>query len=75
MRTAFMKPLALSVLFSSLCFAQYVPADVGQQPAGGGVRILPEQFLRGFDPVTVYFPTDQVGERRPTPTTARSGSS
>lgn len=38
----------------------YQPADLGQRPAGGGVRILPESFLRGFDPVTVYFPADQV---------------
>ncbi len=58
-----MKPLASLVVVSSLCFAQYVPADLGQQPAGAGVRILPEQFLRGFDPVTVYFPSDQVGEK------------
>ncbi|MDY7233218.1 alpha-2-macroglobulin [Hyalangium rubrum] len=38
----------------------YRPADESQRPQGGQARILPEQFLRGFDPVTVYF-SDNVG--------------
>ncbi len=59
-----MKRIALLALVASLAQAQsYVPADRGQPPTGGGTRILPEQFLRGFDPVTVYFPSDQVEER------------
>jgi uncharacterized protein YfaS (alpha-2-macroglobulin family) len=53
---------ALLVLLAALpAVAQdYRPADESQRPQGGEVRILPEQFLRGFDPVTVYFP-DNVG--------------
>lgn len=48
------------VLVSALAVAQpYQPADQGQRPLGS-TRLLPEQFLRGFDPVTVYFATDQV---------------
>lgn len=49
------------LLVSAAAFAQqqYVPADLGQRPAGG-LKVLPEQFLRGFDPVTVYFTDDQV---------------
>ena len=39
--------------------AEYVPGDLGQRPAGG-LKVLPEQFLRGFDPITVYFTEDQV---------------
>jgi hypothetical protein len=39
---------------------EYRPADESQRPEGGGVKILPDQFLRGFDPVTVYFP-DNAG--------------
>jgi hypothetical protein len=51
---AFMLPVA------ALAFAQpYQPADQGQHPPGA-TRILPDQFLRGYDPVTVYFPADQV---------------
>ena len=41
----------------------YRPADVGQQPAGRGVTLLPESFLRGYDPVTAYFPSPQVGPK------------
>lgn len=53
--------IAALFLFSSTALAQqYIPADLGQQPAGSGARILPEQFLRGFDPITVYFSSDQV---------------
>ncbi|MFT3841663.1 MAG: alpha-2-macroglobulin family protein [Myxococcaceae bacterium] len=42
---------------------QYTPADVGQRPTGGGVKVLPETFLRGYDPVTAYFPDDQVATK------------
>ncbi|MBI3181215.1 MAG: hypothetical protein HYZ28_03630 [Myxococcales bacterium] len=53
--------LAAACLLAAAARAQeYVPADREQRPAGDSVRILPEQFLRGFDPVTVYFP-DNVG--------------
>ncbi len=49
------------LLVSSGALAQtYAPADLGQAPAGSGARILPEQFLRGYDPITVYFGSDQV---------------
>ncbi|MBS1151777.1 MAG: alpha-2-macroglobulin domain protein, partial [Myxococcaceae bacterium] len=63
---------ALSTLIASLTFllfsvtasAQtYAPADLGQHPVGGGVKILPEDFLRGYDPVTVYFPDDVVAAK------------
>ena len=40
--------------------AAYEPADRGMRPAAGSTRILPEQFLRGFDPITVYF-TENTG--------------
>ncbi|MFO0593992.1 MAG: alpha-2-macroglobulin family protein [Myxococcaceae bacterium] len=49
------------MLVGSAAFAQYKPADQGQRPGNGG--ILPEQFLRGFDPITVYFGSDQVGDK------------
>jgi uncharacterized protein YfaS (alpha-2-macroglobulin family) len=41
----------------------YVPGDQGQAPASP--RILPDQFLRGFDPVTVYFGDDAGKARGP----------
>lgn len=44
---------------------EYQPADVGQRPRGGGTRVLPESFLRGYDPVTVYFDGDQVNAKGP----------
>ncbi len=54
-----------SLLVASVVLAAppppYQPADLGQRPQGGGVRMLPETFLRGYDPVTVYFADDQVG--------------
>ncbi len=46
-------------LISGLAHAQYRPADQGQRPAN--TSVLPEQFLRGFDPISVYFGSDQVG--------------
>ncbi|MBN2359742.1 MAG: hypothetical protein JXR83_09835 [Deltaproteobacteria bacterium] len=33
----------------------YRPGDEGQAPARRGLIILPEKFLRGYDPITVYF--------------------
>ena len=56
-----LSPFFLCLLLPLLAQAQdYQPADLGQRPAGGGIKVLPETFLRGFDPVTVYFPSDQV---------------
>ena len=54
-----------SVLFADAVRAEddYAPADHGQAPRGSGVRLLPEQFLRGYDPVTAYFSSDQVDAR------------
>lgn len=37
----------------------YRPGDEGIHPAGA-TRVLPDSFLRGFDPVTVFFAGDQV---------------
>ncbi len=54
------------LLLCAVCFSlsasagESRPADLGQRPQAGGTTILPEQFLRGYDPVTVYFPSDQV---------------
>jgi uncharacterized protein YfaS (alpha-2-macroglobulin family) len=54
-------PLLLALVALG-ALAQYRPADQGQRPAGPGTSVLPETFLRGFDPITVYFPGDQVAE-------------
>ena len=43
----------------------YQPADAGQRPKAGGVQLLPETFLRGFDPVTVFFEADAGPGRGP----------
>ncbi|MBI5494335.1 MAG: hypothetical protein HY904_04860 [Deltaproteobacteria bacterium] len=52
--------VAAPFIFALTAHAQdYRPADQGQRPAGG-TQVLPEQFLRGFDPITVYF-SDNVG--------------
>src|SRR5690242_1293187 len=51
--------LALLLNGADAATEQYVPGDLGQRPAGG-LKLLPEQFLRGYDPVTVYFAEDQV---------------
>jgi hypothetical protein len=53
--------LAAASLFALSALAQYQPADQGQRAQGQ--QILPEQFLRGFDPITVYFGSDQVGDK------------
>lgn len=51
--------LSLLLLLTAPASAQsYRPADASQRPEAGGVNILPDAFLRGFDPVTVYFPSD-----------------
>ena len=41
----------------------YKPADEGQRPRKEGV--LPNQFLRGFDPITVYFSGNEGPGRGP----------
>jgi uncharacterized protein YfaS (alpha-2-macroglobulin family) len=43
----------------------YAAADDGQRPATRGTQLLPEQFLRGFDPITVYFDGDTGPGRGP----------
>jgi uncharacterized protein YfaS (alpha-2-macroglobulin family) len=57
--------VVLLLLAAPLARAQYVAGDDGQRPAGSGTRVLPETFLRGFDPVTVYFDGDQVAAKGP----------
>ena len=51
----------VATLGAAVALAQYQPADQGQRPQGGGLKVLPESFLRGYDPVTVYFSSDVVG--------------
>ena len=49
-----------SLLFTPLVLSQdYRAADEGQRPVGSATVIMPEKFLRGFDPVTVYFSSNQ----------------
>lgn len=55
--------LLLPPLSGTAAAQPYLSADVGQRPVGGGVKLLPETFLRGYDPVTVYFPDAQVGPK------------
>ena len=63
-RAVFSRTLLLACLAAGTSlYAQYRPADEGQKPALA--RLLPEQFLRGFDPVTVYFSTPQGGKKGP----------
>ncbi|HSA23749.1 MAG TPA: MG2 domain-containing protein, partial [Myxococcota bacterium] len=45
--------------------APYQPGDLGQRPQARGVSVLPERYLRGFDPITVYFPDDRGPGRGP----------
>ena len=61
------RALALLALLAAFPGAaqDYRPADESQRPEGGSVRILPEQFLRGFDPVTVYFSDNEGPGKRP----------
>ncbi|HEY4219784.1 MAG TPA: hypothetical protein VGO62_00545, partial [Myxococcota bacterium] len=44
----------------------YTAGDEHQRPASSKTEILPERFLRGFDPVTVYF-VDNVGPQAHAP--------
>ena len=53
----------LCLLLAMPAVAQYQPADLGQRPAGSTARLLPEQFLRGYDPVTLSYGSDQVNEK------------
>jgi hypothetical protein len=55
--------LATLLLGTSAPAQDYTPADLGQRPLSPGATILPDQFLRGFDPVTLYLP-DNVGPGR-----------
>src|SRR5436305_10521458 len=57
--------LAVGLIALSARGQEYEPGDKGQAPRGNGVRILPEQFLRGYDPVTAYFAADQINARGP----------
>ena len=65
--SVFPRATALLVLLAIFPAAAqgYRPADESQRPEGGSSRILPEQFLRGFDPVTVYFPDNEGPGKRP----------
>lgn len=55
-----------SLLFTPLALSQdYRAADEGQRPAGSGTVILPEKFLRGFDPVTAYFSSNPGPGKQP----------
>jgi len=59
-----MKAIVSSVFACTLALSvsglarDYRPADEHQRPASGATTILPEKFLRGFDPITVYFTGD-----------------
>lgn len=61
-----MKAITSAIIVTTLAFslsglaAGYRPADEHQRPAAGTTTILPEKFLRGYDPVTVYFKKDQA---------------
>ncbi len=65
----FVSPRATALLALLAAFPvaaqDYRPADESQRPEGGSTRILPEQFLRGFDPVTVYFSGNEGPGKRP----------
>ena len=67
MKSVFPSAAALLALLAVLPAAaqDYRPADESQRPEGGSVRILPEQFLRGFDPVTVYFSGNEGPGKKP----------
>ncbi len=41
----------------------YVPGDRGERPKNE--RLLPDEFLRGYDPITVYFQSDRGPARGP----------
>jgi alpha-2-macroglobulin len=46
------------LLLSQISVAPYTPGDVGQRSLA--TQLLPEQFLRGFDPITLSYSNDQV---------------
>ncbi len=49
-------PLLLAVAVGAVAAETiYTAADEHQRPASDKTEILPERFLRGYDPVTVYF--------------------
>ena len=48
----------------------YTPADDGQRRVGG-TQVLPEKFLRGYDPVTVYFSSNTGPSKGPADDGAR----
>jgi alpha-2-macroglobulin len=57
-------PAALVVAVGAVAAEQiYVTADERERPASTKNEILPERFLRGYDPITVYF-TENVGPGR-----------
>lgn len=60
-----MTSFRLLLLVPSLALAQYPAADLAERPSGAGTRVLPETFLRGYDPVTVYFDAEQTSSRGP----------
>jgi uncharacterized protein YfaS (alpha-2-macroglobulin family) len=56
--------LVVAAVVAAATYAeQYVSADERERPATSRNEILPERFLRGYDPVTVYF-ADNVGPGR-----------
>lgn len=55
---------ALAVVGLALADA-YVPADRIARAPPSTTEVLPERFLRGFDPITVTFTTDVVGSPGP----------
>lgn len=63
-RTAHLTALVLAAL-AAPALAQYTPGDQGQRPQRAGTTVLPETFLRGYDPVTVYFDGDQAAAAGP----------
>lgn len=54
-------PAALALAVGAVAAEQiYVSADERERPAAQKTEILPERFLRGYDPITIYFP-DNIG--------------
>lgn len=54
-------PAALALAVGAVAAEQmYMAGDERERPASARTEILPERFLRGYDPVTVYF-VDNVG--------------
>jgi len=61
LRRTFAWVFAVALWAGSAAAQEYTPADLGQRPPSA--RVLPEAFLRGYDPITAYFP-DDVGPGR-----------